>query len=43
MLADKEVGYQHVRADDLVLHSMDAFAGAIGVSESDGNAPPSTS
>lgn len=31
-----EVGYQSVRNGDLVIHSMDAFAGAIGVSDSDG-------
>jgi type I restriction enzyme S subunit len=35
-----EHGYQGVRAGDLVLHSMDAFAGAIGVSESDGKCTP---
>lgn len=40
MLADKEVGYQHVRAGDLVVHSMDAFAGAIGVAEDDGKCTP---
>jgi type I restriction enzyme S subunit len=33
-----EVGYQHISAGDLVIHSMDAFAGAIGVSEDDGKA-----
>lgn len=31
-----EVGYQSVRNGDLVIHSMDAFAGAIGVSDSNG-------
>ena len=31
-----EVGYQRVRTGDLVIHSMDAFAGAIGVSDSTG-------
>ena len=36
--AIKEVGYQHIRAGDLVVHSMDAFAGAIGVSERSGKA-----
>lgn len=35
-----EHGYQGVRAGDLVIHSMDAFAGAIGVSDSDGKASP---
>ncbi len=32
----KEIGYQGVRRGDLVIHTMDAFAGAIGVSDSDG-------
>ena len=32
----KEVGYQGVLRGDLVIHSMDAFAGAAGVSDSDG-------
>lgn len=40
MLAEKEVGYQHVRQGDLVIHSMDAFAGAIGVSDSHGKCTP---
>lgn len=35
-LAVLEVGYQHVKKGDLVIHTMDAFAGAIGVSEDDG-------
>lgn len=35
-----EHGYQHVREGDLVIHGMDAFAGAIGVSESDGKCTP---
>ncbi len=35
-----EVGYQGVRKGQLVIHSMDAFAGAIGVSESDGKCSP---
>jgi type I restriction enzyme S subunit len=35
-----EVGYQHVRKGDLVVHGMDAFAGAIGVSESSGKCTP---
>jgi type I restriction enzyme S subunit len=39
-LADLEVGYQHVCVGDLVIHGMDAFAGAIGVSESDGKCTP---
>ena len=31
-----EVGYQGIKKGDLVIHQMDAFAGAIGVSDSDG-------
>mgnify|MGYP000145058924 CR=1 FL=1 len=31
-----EIGYQGVRKGDLVIHQMDAFAGSIGVSDSDG-------
>ncbi|MDJ1177518.1 restriction endonuclease subunit S [Roseofilum sp. BLCC_M91] len=38
--AIKEVGYQGVKKGDLVIQSMDAFAGAIGVSESDGRCSP---
>lgn len=38
--ADLEVGYQGIRQGQLVLHSMDAFAGAIGVSDSDGRCSP---
>ena len=36
----KEIGYQGVRRGDLVIHVMDAFAGAIGVSDSDGKCTP---
>lgn len=36
----KEVGYQGIRVGDLVIHAMDAFAGAIGVSDSDGKSTP---
>jgi len=36
----KEHGYQGVKTGDLVIHSMDAFAGAIGVSDSDGKMSP---
>lgn len=36
--AEKEVGYQRILKGDLVIHTMDAFAGAIGVSEDDGKA-----
>lgn len=35
-----ELGYQRVREGDLVIHGMDAFAGAIGVSESTGKCTP---
>jgi type I restriction enzyme S subunit len=33
-------GYQGIRKGDLVIHGMDAFAGAIGVSDSDGMGTP---
>lgn len=36
----KEIGYQGVRKGDLVIHVMDAFAGSIGVSDSDGKSTP---
>lgn len=36
----KEIGYQGVREGDLVIHAMDAFAGAVGVSDSDGKCTP---
>jgi type I restriction enzyme S subunit len=36
----QEIGYQGVRKNDLVIHAMDAFAGAIGVSDSDGKSTP---
>lgn len=36
----KEHGYQGIRKGDLVIHAMDAFAGAVGVSDSDGKATP---
>lgn len=35
-----EAGYQGVAVGQLVIHSMDAFAGAVGVSESDGKCSP---
>lgn len=31
-----EIGYQGIRKGDIVIHQMDAFAGSIGVSDSDG-------
>ena len=36
----QEIGYQGIRSGDLVIHAMDAFAGAIGVSDSDGKGTP---
>ena len=36
----KEIGYQHIKEGDLVIHVMDAFAGAIGVSDSNGKGSP---
>src|SRR4051794_30666665 len=38
--AVQEIGYQGIRRGDLVVHAMDGFAGAIGVSDSDGKASP---
>lgn len=35
-----EFGYQGIRRGDLVIHAMDAFAGAVGVSDSDGKGSP---
>ncbi len=40
MIALKEGGYQGVRRGQLVIHAMDAFAGAVGVSDSDGKCSP---
>ena len=39
-MADKEIGYQGVNVGDLVVHGMDGFAGAIGISDSRGKASP---
>src|SRR5262245_21999221 len=36
----KEIGYQGIRRGDLVIHAMDAFAGAIGVADTDGKGSP---
>ena len=36
----KEIGYQRIKKGDLVLHAMDAFAGAIGVAEETGKSSP---
>ncbi len=38
--SDKEIGYHGVRVGDLVIHQMDAFAGSIGVSDSNGKCSP---
>mgnify|MGYP000544400434 FL=1 len=38
--ADKEIGYQGIEVGDLVIHGMDGFAGAIGISDSRGKASP---
>jgi len=39
-MADKEIGYQGVEPGDLVVHGMDGFAGAIGISDSRGKSTP---
>ena len=39
-MSDKEIGYQGVDKGDLVVHGMDGFAGAIGISDSRGKASP---
>ena len=39
-MAEKEIGYQGVEIGDLVVHGMDGFAGAIGISDSRGKASP---
>ncbi len=36
----KEIGYQGIKKGDLVIHVMDAFAGSVGVSDSDGKGTP---
>ncbi len=36
----KEIGYQGIKKGDLVIHQMDAFAGATGVSDCDGKGTP---
>jgi len=38
--SDTEHGYQEIRPGDLVFHALDGFAGAIGISDSQGNATP---
>ncbi|MDD6636803.1 MAG: restriction endonuclease subunit S, partial [Coriobacteriaceae bacterium] len=39
-MSDKEIGYQHICKGDFVIHGMDGFAGAMGISDSDGKASP---
>ena len=39
-LSFQEIGYQGIEPGDLVVHGMDGFAGAIGVSDSRGKATP---
>lgn len=36
----KEYGYQGIKKGDLVIHQMDAFAGSVGISDSDGKGTP---
>ena len=36
----KEHGYQQIRPGDLVVHEMDGFEGAIGISDSKGKSTP---
>ena len=38
--SDTEHGYQEIRPGDLVFHALDGFAGAVGISDSQGNATP---
>lgn len=39
-ISEKEIGYQGIDINDLVIHGMDGFAGAIGISDSRGKASP---
>lgn len=39
-MSDKEIGYQGIDVGDLVVHGMDGFAGAIGISDARGKASP---
>jgi type I restriction enzyme S subunit len=36
----KEIGYQGIRRSDLIIHAMNAFTGAVGVADCDGNGSP---
>lgn len=38
--SEKEIGYQGIDVGDLVVHGMDGFAGAIGISDSRGKGSP---
>lgn len=39
-ISEKEIGYQGIDVGDLVVHGMDGFAGAIGISDSRGKSSP---
>ena len=39
-MSEKEIGYQGIDVGDLIVHGMDGFAGAIGISDSRGKASP---
>lgn len=39
-IATKEIGYQGIEKNDLIVHGMDGFAGAIGISDSRGKGSP---
>ena len=39
-ISQKEIGYQGIDEGDLIVHGMDGFAGAIGISDSRGKASP---
>lgn len=38
--SDTEEGYQGIQVGDLVFHGLDGFAGAVGISDSDGQSTP---
>lgn len=39
-MSDKEIGYQGINKGDIVIHGMDGFAGAMGISKSEGKGSP---
>lgn len=39
-MSDKEIGYQGINKGDIVIHGMDGFAGAMGISKSTGKGSP---